>query len=131
MGWGDIGVGPGNVVHYAFAQHGAGADPGDVYYTRSSDNGTTWSVPLKLNTDATTRGQWQPSLAVTPAGQVFVGWYDERNTTLENGYQRFGRLSTDNGLTWQPDSDVSDVVIPKPLQPDPGIQPCYAGDYDR
>mgnify|MGYP003418775103 CR=1 FL=1 len=68
MGWGDIGVGPGNVVHYAFASRPGTGDPGDVYYVRSSDNGATWSVPLKLNTDATTRGQFMPSLAVTPIG---------------------------------------------------------------
>ena len=39
MGWGDIGVGPSNVVHYAYTQHGAGSDKGDIYYVRSTDNG--------------------------------------------------------------------------------------------
>ena len=131
MGWGDIGVGPGSVVHLAYASGPGGGDPGDIDYVRSTDTGITWSAPLKLNTDVGTRGQWQPSLAVTPAGQVFVSWYDERNTTAENGYERFGRRSTDNGVTWQPDSQVSDVVSPKPLQVDPSVTPCYASDYDR
>ncbi len=130
MGWGDIGVSPSGVVNYAYAGR-QGADPGDVYYVRSTDTGITWSAPLKLNTDVTTRGQWQPSLAVTSAGHVFVSWYDERNTVAETGYERFGRLSTDNGATWQLDSQVSDGVIPKPLQPDPQINSCYAGNYDR
>ena len=131
MGWGDIGVGPDTVVHLTYAAHGATTDPGDVYYTRSTDTGITWGAALKLNTDSSTRGQWQPSLAVTPGGHVFVSWYDERNTTAENGYQRFGRLSLDNGASWQADGPVSDVVSPKPLQVDPGIVPCFAGDYDR
>jgi Neuraminidase (sialidase) len=65
MGWGDVGAGPSGVISYAFAQHGTGADPGDIYYTRSADNGLTWSAPVKLNADATTRAQWQPS----PNGQ--------------------------------------------------------------
>src|SRR5207247_1529186 len=38
--------------------------------------------------------------------------------------------SPDNGVTWQGDMPVSDVIIPEPLQPDPSIQACYAGDYN-
>ena len=42
----------------------------------------------------------------------------------------YSRKSTDNGVTWLADETSSDVVSPLPLQPDPGIQPTYAGDYD-
>ena len=66
MGWGDIGAGPSGIIHYAYAQHGTGSDYGDVYYVRSTDNGSTWSTPLKMNTDGGTRSQWQPSLSVSP-----------------------------------------------------------------
>ena len=52
MGWGDIYAGPNNTVHYVYAQHGAGADKGDIYYVRSADNGATWSVPLRIDQDA-------------------------------------------------------------------------------
>jgi hypothetical protein len=130
MGWGDIGAGPNGVASYAFAEHGSGTDPGDIYYTRSVDNGTTWSAPIKLNTDGTTRAQWAPSLAVSPTGVVTVSWYDARNTT-GNDYERFVRISPDDGQTFQPDDDISDVVSPLPTQPDPAVQACYAGDYDR
>jgi hypothetical protein len=129
MGWGQPGVGPNNVVHYAYADRPGTGDPGNIKYIRSTDNGTTWSAPIQLNTDTTTRAQWMPSLAVNSAGAVFVSWYDERRTTGDN-LERWGRASTDNGVTWQTDDVVSDVAFPKPLQPDPGIQPCYAGDYD-
>ena len=60
-------VGPNNVVHYAYATHGAGADEGDIYYVRSTDLGATWSVPLLLNTDVGGRAQWMPSVSVTTA----------------------------------------------------------------
>ena len=123
-------TGPSNSVHYVYAAHGAGADKGDIYYVRSTDNGATWSAPLRIDQDGGTRGQWQPSLGVTPQGHVFASWYDQRNTANDD-LQRFGRLSTDNGLTWQNAMPVSDVIFPKPLQPDPGVQPCYTGDYDR
>jgi len=130
MSWGDIGAGPSGVVHYVFTQHGAGADYGDIYYTRSTDNGSSWGAPIRLDTDTSTRSQWMPSLAVTPTGQVFASWYDARNTT-GNGYERWGRLSSDNGATWQADMAISDVASPLPLQPDPNVQACYAGDYER
>ena len=52
MGWGQPGVGPSGVVHYAYAGQGINAgDTGDIYYTRSTDNGSTWSTPVVLNTD--------------------------------------------------------------------------------
>src|SRR6266545_4080971 len=130
MSWGDVAAGPSGVIHYVFARHGTGSDYGDVYYTRSADNGLTWSSPLKLNTDSTTRSQWMPAVAVTSAGQVFASWYDARNTS-GNSYERWGRLSPDNGVSWQSDAALSDVASPLPLQPDGSVQPCYTGDYER
>ncbi len=136
MGWGEPAA-FNQVVHLVYAQHGAGADAGDVYYIRSTDRGATFGAPLKLNTDATTRPQWQPNLSVSPAGTLFAVWYDGReSTTCTKGnpavpcYRMWGRKSNDNGLTWLADDMFSDVVTPLPGQPDPGIVDCYAGDYD-
>ena len=56
-----------NFVHLVYSQHGTGADPGDVYYIRSTDGGFTFGAPFKLNTDATTRPQWQANLSVSPS----------------------------------------------------------------
>ena len=94
MGWGDVSVGPGNVVHYAYAQHGAGSDKGDVYYVRSTDNGATWSTPLRLDGDGGTRGAVAGlRCAVTPEGHVFVSWYDAAQHGRTTTCERFGRLS--------------------------------------
>jgi hypothetical protein len=129
MGWGQPGVGPGGVVHYVYTG-GRSGDQGDIYYTQSTDNGTTWSAPIMLNTDGTTRPQWFPSLSVTPSGQVFVYWHDRRNTTDGQNYEIWGVRSPDNGVTWLPNEVISDVLIPQPEQPDPNVQACYAGDYN-
>ena len=136
MGWGEPAALNG-VVSLVYSQHGAGADPGDVYYIRSTDAGATFGAPFKLNTDATTRLQWQPNLSVTPTGSLFAVWYDERESaTCTVGaagvpcYRMYARKSNDNGATWLPDDAYSDVVSPLPAQNDPGIQATYAGDYD-
>ena len=76
-GWGEPAALNG-VVHLVYAQHGAGADAGDVYYIRSTDSGVTFSAPFKLNTDSTTRPQWQPNISVSPSGSLFATWYDGR-----------------------------------------------------
>lgn len=129
-GYGIPGVGPSGVVHYDYAAHGTGADEGDIFYVRSTDNGTSWSAPLRLNTDAAPgREQWMPSLSVTPSGTVVASWYDRRNTTDGVNYQRFIRVSIDNGASWGPDQAAT-PQIPQPAQPDPNIQACYAGDYN-
>ena len=135
-GWGEPAA-FGSTVHLVYAQHGAGSDPGDVYYIRSTDSGVTFAAPFKLNTDATTRPQWQPNLSVSSAGTLFATWYDARESatcTVGNTgvpcYRMWSRKSNDNGATWLPDDTLSDVVSPLPAQPDPNIVSVYVGDYD-
>ena len=135
-GWGEPAV-FNNVVSLVYAQHGTGADAGDVYYIRSSDGGVTFGAPFKLNSDSTTRPQWQPNISVSPTGTLLATWYDAReSTTCTKGnpavpcYRMWSRKSNDNGLTWLPDDTLSDVVSPLPAQSDGNIQPTYAGDYD-
>ncbi len=97
----------------------------------------TFGTPLKLNTDSTTRPQWQPNLSVSPTGTLLATWYDARESTDcvvgdENTpcYRMWSRKSNDNGLSWLPDDMLSDVVSPLPAQPDPNIVSVYVGDYD-
>lgn len=140
MGWGEPAVGPYGVVHYVYAGAGTGLDHGDIFYTRSTNNGTTWSAPIKLNTDADAqfKTQWMPSLSATNTGKVTASWYDRRqattacNVATDPGcsYNRYARQSSDNGATWGSDLLVSTSLIPQPTQNDTGVQSCYAGDYD-
>jgi len=148
MGWGQPAAGQNGVVHYAYAGQGQAAnDKGDIYYQRSADNGLTWSTPIKLNDDTggQFKTQWMPSVNVNYSSASFhqpldvtVSWYDRRQATtacnvvsdVGCSYYRYGVQSTDNGATWQPNIQISDQLIPEPAQNDPGVQPCYAGDYD-
>ena len=135
-GWGEPAA-YNNVVHLVYAQHGAGADAGDVYYIRSTDGGVTFGTPFKLNSDSTTRPQWQPNISASPAGTLLATWYDARDSAAcSKGnpsvpcYAMWSRKSTDNGATWSSDEMLSDVISPLPGQPDGSVQSTYAGDYD-
>ena len=135
-GWGEPAA-FNNVVHLVYAQHGAGSDPGDVFYIRSTDGGVTFGAPFLLNTDGGTRPQWQPNLSVSPAGTLLATWYDARESaSCTKGapgvpcYRMWSRKSNDNGVSWLPDDMFSDVVSPLPGQADPNIVGTYVGDYD-
>jgi hypothetical protein len=135
-GWGEPAA-VNNFVHLVYSQQGAPGDPGDVYYIRSTDGGVTFAAPFKLNTDSTLRPQWQANISVSPTGTLLATWYDARESTNcvagdpnTPCYRMFSRKSNDNGASWLPDDMLSDVVTPLPGQPDTGIQPTYAGDYD-
>ncbi len=135
-GWGEPAA-FNNVVSLVYSQHGTGADAGDVYYIRSSDGGVTFGAPFKLNSDSTTRPQWQANISVSPSGTLLATWYDGREfaSCLKGNaatpcYRMWSRKSNDNGLTWQPDMALSDASSPEPGQSDGNIQPTYAGDYD-
>jgi hypothetical protein len=140
MGWGEPAA-FNSVVHYVYAaRNPSNGDPGNVFYIRSTDSGVTFSAPFQLNSDTDpTKAQWEPNLSVSPSGTLFAVWYDERDgggaSTCMAGsnspcYRMYARRSNDNGLTWLPDDAFSDVVSPLPAQPEPGIVPTYASDYD-
>ena len=126
-----IAVGPDGVLHAVYSYDPDGYNTGDVsdaFYRRSTDSGATWGPEVRLNTDATTRDQFFPTLSVGAGNIVSTTWYDRRedaNNTLFKYYQRF---SFDGGITWEPDEPVSDVASPVYL--DPNLATCYHGDYD-
>ena len=63
----------------------------------SEDNGTTWSIrPIP---DASTPGEWDPSIGVATDGTVYLGYQGV------DGHARIA-VSHDRGLHWSPSVDV-------------------------
>jgi len=52
----------------------------DVYFTQSTNGGTNWSTPSRVNDNANAGAtdQFQPSVAEGPGGAVAVAYYDRR-----------------------------------------------------
>lgn len=87
---------------------------------RWSDNsGATWSAPVKVNDDATTRSQFLPSVSIDrTVGVVAVGFYDARNdggvvgsgstnTTPNDDAMYYAAFSCDGGATFRPNVQMS------------------------
>jgi len=95
---------------------GAGPDQADIFFTRSIDNGVTWSAPRSITSgmaatigqDPTTNDNWNPSITVSPVnGHIYITFYDRREDTTSgdgdpaNTKTRVYRaLSTDAGQTF-------------------------------
>lgn len=88
-------VAPGGAIHVIWEASG------DIRYARSTDGGTTWSVPRAISDDATTT-QEAPTLAVDAGGRLYAAWYDRRTTPP----QVFLTRSDDGGATWSPNLRV-------------------------
>jgi hypothetical protein len=110
-------------------------DNSDVFFSRSLDNGATWSTPVQLGTEAgpQTTDQFEPFVAVGGTGTVSVAWYDRRNDAANNNLiDVYKTFSYDGGATFEPLSRVTDVNFPPPpIRPnfDPNIATCYMGEY--
>ena len=97
----------------------ADSDNTDILLRHSDDNGVTWSAPLRVNDDATSRSQFLPRIAVDQAtGNVAVSWYDCRNDSGIAGFgstnaianddaQLYTAVSTDGGATFGTNVRVS------------------------
>ena len=87
----------------AFGTPGAGygRDTRDVFTCRS-DDGTTWSTPVRVNDDAIGFDEFLPEVVVGADGCPYVTWYDYREDTYGSRCQQYASRSTDGGATWQP-----------------------------
>ncbi len=118
-------------IYIVFDSNPPGPDQSDVYFTRSSDGGQSWSKPVRLNDDHTTTDQFMPAVTVAPNGTVAAIWYDRRNDPANLKLDIYMAVSPDGGRTWQPNQRITTASsdVP-PLSPNfDSVRPCYMGDY--
>ena len=96
----------------------------DILLSRSTDNGNTWSAPVRANDDPSGNGkdQFFPWIATSPDGYVDVAWLDRREDPTNHDYKEYYTYSTDHGATWQPNVAISTVAS------NPGTS-NFIGDY--
>lgn len=100
----------------------------DVYMIKSTDQGATWSAPIKVNESTPGDGKkhYFPWITCDPInGNLSVVYYDDRNVG-SNQCEIYTSNSSDGGETWW-DLKVSDVSFtPAPIA---GLADSYFGDY--
>ncbi len=86
-----------------------GATQTDVWVTRSTNGGTTWGAPVKVNDDGLTgRTQFHPFLQVDPSnGNVVVAWHDARNDANNRKVEIYAARSTNCGVSFETNVKVS------------------------
>lgn len=83
-------------------------DPQNVHFIRSTDGGVTWSAPVRVNRDASTSAwQWFGTMSVAPNGRIDVVWNDTRQTGTYRQSQLFYSYSTNGGVTWSANQELS------------------------
>ncbi len=88
----------------------SGADPMNVNFIHSTDGGQSWSTPVRINDDTgSSAWQWFGTMSVAPDGRIDVVWNDTRHTGQVNQSELFYSKSTDGGLTWSANEQLSPV----------------------
>jgi subtilisin-like proprotein convertase family protein len=110
------------------------ADNGDIYYTRSTNGGSTWSAPIRVN-DIAIRDQYMPTVAISTDGtRIVFGYYSRDHDTSNLMFHRQSRLGTMNtttgGITLNKSFQLGPDTPPV-IGQDPVINPTYMGDYDQ
>jgi hypothetical protein len=106
-------------AYLVFTDRGSlSSDRTEIFLTFSDNNGRTWSTPVRVN-DVGRNSKFLPAIAVDQStGNVAITWYDCRNDLGDHGpgdtdgipnddAQYWGTISTDGGLTFQPNVQIS------------------------
>jgi hypothetical protein len=111
-------------------------DEGDVYFIRSTNGGTRWSRPERLNQDETANVQFFPAIDVDPNGTLHVMWGDMRDDPVGTRYHIYYTSSEDQGDTWGFTNEELALQVPDTRVTDFSTNPnrafpsgVFIGDY--
>jgi len=111
-------------IYVNWADQRNGENDTDIWISKSTDKGKSWTDPLKVNDDKVVmlgRHQCYNWMAVDPiTGNIYIIFYDRRNHNDLNT-DVYLAISTDGGETF-----TNEKISAKPFIPNPDI---YMGDY--
>ena len=122
------------VVYNDDPNTGSSADNGDIFSVLSTNGGTSWSAPTRVNDD-TARDQFFPSVAFTANGsRIMFSYYSRSQDPSNFAFHRRGRLgfvNTSTGAIGFARSFQLSPNTPVVIGQDPAVNATYMGDYDQ
>jgi hypothetical protein len=111
-------------------QNGTSVSPhnSDIVMFKSTDGGTSYTGPVKINQDKTGHDQFQPWMAVTPKGQVNISYFDRRNDPGNLFIDTYLSRSMDGGKTFR-DTRVTHRLWDPRVNPPTSVSGEFIGDY--
>jgi hypothetical protein len=109
---------------------GVPGDSGDIFFTRSTNGGASWSAPIRINRDSGIKDQFFPDLAVNSEGVIRIFWYDKRHDPVNLRMTLFTATSTNNGVSFGPNQQLITASFLPAAGYDPIVNPIYMGDYN-
>ncbi|GAG84608.1 unnamed protein product, partial [marine sediment metagenome] len=98
-------------IYVAYMDDSPGFTDTDIYFTRSTDGGDSWSTRLRINDDPLNNGcdQFHPWLTVAPDGSIIVVFLDRRLDPGNLLMDLYMTTSTDGGDTWSANERITTV----------------------
>jgi hypothetical protein len=124
-----IGVDPNNstAVYMVYAADPPGPDEADIFFTKSTNGGLSWTTPIRVNDDTATNDQFHPWMAVKSDGTIDVVWYDKRNSANDDQWDVYFTKSTDGGASFLINTRITDQSSTAPTD-STGTVP-WLGEY--
>jgi hypothetical protein len=102
----------------------------DVIMFKSTDGGSSYSTPVRVNQDDphSAADQFQPWMAITPKGQIDISYFDRRNDPTNFFIDTYLSRSNDGGKTFS-DTRVTHSVWDPEINPPISPSGQFIGDY--
>lgn len=130
--WLTMAVGPGGGVMAAWHGQIAGGSRADIIFSKSTNFGTTWTTPIRVNSTAT-GDQFFASMAVGASARIKIFYYNTSHSPTNRLIDVHEAYSDDGGATWT-EAVVSGSLFDRPTTNpnfDTYIADCYMGDYNH
>lgn len=106
----------------------AGGEPPNIYFSKSTDGGDTWTEDMLIHADTVGNDQWWQWLDIDPTtGDLAIMFMDSRNDPNNIWAETWVAYSSDAGDTWI-ERQVSDFR--SDLRRNPFQNNVFAGDYN-
>ncbi len=98
----DLSDGPNKgTIYVNWADQRNGTDNTDIWLAKSTDKGSTWSEPIRVNTDSSNKHQFFTWMDIDQTnGNLYFVFYDRRNHT-DNKTDVYMAISNDGGISFQ------------------------------